>query len=150
MSQNSGAIRAARIMVLDQKRENTSMIVNEQVTRPAEEKRGYVALRRMRANFLLFWTRCETTICRRARTCASDPDICMSQSASAVPAGVRKGVDALIDAKRRGESFEDALAKASHEVLAYCKWINDDTERRQQSGISNQKVVAPGFPRARE
>jgi hypothetical protein len=144
-------------MALGQERENTSMTINAQVPRPAGEKRRYVALRRVRANFLRFWTRCETTICRRARTCASDPDICMSQLASAIPADVRKGVDTLIEAKRRGESFEDALAKARHVVLAYCKWIDDDTERLQQSGISkqgsgvrDQKGVAAGFPRARE
>jgi hypothetical protein len=88
------------------------------------------AVQRWRANMLYFSDLCEKTACRRARTCSADPDDCIGHLAPFVPDDVRKGVDALLEAKIDGLTFAEVRARIPWAVDAHTRWLAKINESR--------------------
>ncbi len=90
-------------------------------------------VQRTRGHFLSFWLFCTKAKCRRARTCAFDPDFCMAQVGPSVPQDVRDGVNAMINAQCQGQSFDEMLAHAQDRLVAYCKWLEKVEELKEKA-----------------
>ena len=91
-----------------------------------------ISIQRARSNFLCFSHLCVETVCRRARTCSADPDICMGRLLPFVPKDVRRGVDALVLGKFDGLSYEQVRANSPFEVSAWEDWIGKIDEFEAQ------------------
>ena len=100
---------------------------------PEQEERAFIIIQRARANFLGFPALCTKAVCRKARKCSADPDICMDHVGPDVSDDVRRAVDALIDGKIQGLSFDDVFAKAPRELSAYCEWLGKVRQTTAQS-----------------
>ena len=109
------------------------MTPDERELTPEQEERALIAIRRMQANFLGFPALCTKAVCRKARRCSADPDICMDHMGPDVPDEVRRAVDALIDGKIQGLSFDDVFANAPRELSAYCEWLGKVRQTTAQS-----------------
>ena len=109
------------------------MTPDESELTPEQEERALIAIQRMRAHFLGFPALCTKAVCRKARRCSADPDICMEYRGPDVPEDVRRAVDALIDGKIQGLSFDDVFAKAPRELSAYCEWLGKVRQTTAQS-----------------
>lgn len=101
------------------------------LTYAQREEIAFIRIQRTRANLLCFSDLCVKTVCRRARTCSADPDICMGQLAQFVPAEARRGVDALLLGKLDGLTYDEVCAQAPREVGAYGGWIESIIESRR-------------------
>ena len=99
------------------------MTPDESQLTPEQEERALIAIQRMRAHFLGFPALCTKAVCRKARKCSADPDICMDDMGPDVPDDVRRAVDALITGKIQGLSFDEVFANAPRELAAYCEWL---------------------------
>ena len=86
----------------------------------------------MRAHFLGFPALCTKAVCRKARKCSADPDICMDHMGPDVPDDVRRAVDALITGKIQGLSFDEVFANAPRELAVYCEWLGTIRDSRVQ------------------
>jgi len=108
------------------------MAPDESELTPEQEERALIAIQRMRSHFLGLPALCVKAVCRKARKCSADPDICMEHMGSDVPEDVRRAVDALINGKIQGLSFDEVFAEAPHELAAYCEWLGKVTDSRAQ------------------
>lgn len=108
------------------------MTPDETQLTPEQEERAFTAIQRTRANFLGFPALCTKAVCRKARKCSADPDICMDHVGPDVSEDVRRAVDALIDGKIQGLSFDEVFAKAPRELAAYCEWLGKVRDSRAQ------------------
>ena len=108
------------------------MAPDESELTPEQEERALIAIQRMRAHFLGFPALCTKAVCRKARKCSADPDICMDHMGPDVPDDVRRAVDALITGKIQGLSFDEVFANAPRELAAYCEWLGKVTDSRAQ------------------
>jgi hypothetical protein len=90
---------------------------------PEAEEFLRIMIQRRRANLLCFWHLCAKAVCRRARTCSADPDICMGRLAPFVPEDVRKGVGTLMEGQIDNLSYDEARSRAPLDVQAYESWI---------------------------
>jgi len=108
-----------------------------------------ISIQRARSNFLCFSHLCVETVCRRARTCSADPDICMGRLIPFVPRDVRRGVDALVLGKFDGLSYEQVRANSPFEVSAWEDWIGQiDNSKRESAPAPRLKAkkAPPGLP----
>ena len=100
---------------------------------PEQEERAFITIQRTRANFLGFPALCTKAVCRKAHKCSADPDICMAHMGPDVSEDVRRAVDALINGKIQGLSFDEVFAEAPRALAAYCEWLGKVTDSRAQT-----------------
>src|SRR5712691_4171372 len=80
-------------------------------------------IQRTRANMLRLAHICVKTACRRARTCSADPDTCIGRMTPFLPEDVCSGVEALLEGKLEGLTYDEIRADAPVEVGAYEDWL---------------------------
>ncbi len=108
-------------------------------------------IQRRRANMLRLAHLCVNTVCRRARSCSADPDTCIGRIMPFLPEDVCSGVEALLEGKLEGLTYDEVRAEAPVEVGAYEDWLSKvDESMRGTVPFMRPKVKNPQSSQLRE
>ncbi len=113
--------------------------IKTELTQAKREELAFIQIQRSRANLLCFSDLCFKTVCRRARTCSADPDICMGHLAPFVPDEVRRGVNALVEGQIDRLTYDAVRAQAPREVGAYEGWIEKINKSRLERATARRR-----------
>ena len=103
---------------------------------PAQSRHdAETALLRYAGTLLCLHVFCPLRACRRARRCKGEPRDCVPRYTPLVPEDARAGVEAMLEGRDLGLSFEELREEAPDEMNAAILWIG--------------KSHASGQPRAR-
>jgi hypothetical protein len=113
---------------------------------PETKERISAAINRSRANWLDLHYLCAKSVCRRAGKCSADPDYCLERVSPRISDDVRQGVDALIQGKIEGLSFDEVLSKTPDAIYALHEWHMTVAQSARNSASARRKKAKNAPP----
>ena len=117
------------------------MKTDETPITPEIKERIGAAINRSRANWLNLHHLCAKSVCRRAGKCSADPGFCLERLSPRISDDVRQGVDALIQGKIEGLSFDEVLGKAPDAIYALHEWHMTVAQSARNSATARRKAA---------